>query len=219
MDIQPLSAAAPVAATAQGKNSSVSSDFETFLKMLTVQMQNQDPLNPIDSTDYAVQLATFSGVEQQVRTNQILSDLISLMGGSGLGQAAQWIGKDVLAVGPVSYEGDPLTIEIPAARRAERLSLIVRDAGGAVVATGQIPQGATSIDWNGHDAGGQTLPAGIYRFSVRDAEGATNEETPAAVYARILEVRSNDEGLVFTMPGGIDLPFAQVTGVRAGASG
>ena len=49
----------------------ISSDFNTFLRMLTVQMQNQDPLNPIDSADYAVQLATFSGVEQQVRTNQL----------------------------------------------------------------------------------------------------------------------------------------------------
>ena len=49
------------------KNAAVlSSDFETFLKMLTTQMQNQDPLNPVDSTDYATQLATFSSVEQQV---------------------------------------------------------------------------------------------------------------------------------------------------------
>ena len=43
----------------------INSDFETFLKMLTAQMENQDPLNPIESSDYAVQLATFSGVEQQ----------------------------------------------------------------------------------------------------------------------------------------------------------
>ena len=53
----------------------VSSDFETFLKMLTVQMQNQDPLNPVDSSDYAIQLATFSGVEQQVKTNDLLASL------------------------------------------------------------------------------------------------------------------------------------------------
>ena len=124
MDIQPLSTT-PAAASAPRKSAAISSDFETFLKMLTVQMQNQDPLNPIDSTDYAVQLATFSGVEQQVRTNQILSDLSELLGGSGLGQAAQWIGKDVLAVTPASFAGDPLTIEIPAERRAEPLAPIV----------------------------------------------------------------------------------------------
>ena len=55
--------------------SALASDFDTFLRMLTTQMQNQDPLNPIDSTDYATQLATFSGVEQQVRTNSLLADL------------------------------------------------------------------------------------------------------------------------------------------------
>ena len=53
----------------------ISSDFETFLKMLTVQMKNQDPLNPVESTDYATQLATFSGVEQAVLTNDLLKSV------------------------------------------------------------------------------------------------------------------------------------------------
>jgi len=215
MEIQPNSAA-PAALSSPRKSARISSDFETFLKMLTVQMQNQDPLNPIDSTDYAVQLATFSGVEQQVRTNQILSDLSELLGGSGLGQTAQWIGKDVLAVAPASFAGDPLTIEIPAARRAESLALIVRDADGAVVATVPIPSGAASVDWDGTDAYGQRLSEGLYRFSVRDAADASYEETPAAVYARVKEVRAGDDGLVFTLPGGIEVPFSEVTGVRAG---
>ena len=57
------------------KSTVIGSDFDTFLKLLTTQMKNQDPLNPIDSTDYATQLATFSGVEQQTRTNQLLESL------------------------------------------------------------------------------------------------------------------------------------------------
>jgi len=218
MDIQPLSNP-PTAAPTSRKSAAISSDFETFLKMLTVQMQNQDPLNPIDSTDYAVQLATFSGVEQQVRTNQILSDLMDIMGGSGLGQATQCIGKEVLAIAPASFEGDPLTIEIPASRRDEPLALIVRDEGGAVVGAAQVPAGTTSVEWQGQNGSGQALGPGTYRFSVRDATGESYEETPAAVYARALEVRSGEEGLVFSLPGGISLPFAQVTGVRAGATG
>ncbi|MEY5038566.1 MAG: flagellar basal body rod modification protein, partial [Pseudomonadota bacterium] len=56
------------APTTTSNKALISSDFDTFLKMLTAQMQNQDPLNPMDSTDYATQLATFSGVEQQART-------------------------------------------------------------------------------------------------------------------------------------------------------
>ena len=74
--MEPLSGIAPAPAapvarsTADGAetggNSALSSDFETFLRMLTTQLQNQDPLNPVDSADFAVQLATFSSVEQQV---------------------------------------------------------------------------------------------------------------------------------------------------------
>ena len=61
---------------ASNKAGSNAEDIQNrFLKLLTTQMQNQDPLNPIDSTDYAAQLATFSGVEQQVRTNSLLADL------------------------------------------------------------------------------------------------------------------------------------------------
>lgn len=58
----------------------IASDFETFLRMLTTQLENQDPLEPVASQDLAVQLATFSGVEQQTQTNSLLEDLGSQMG-------------------------------------------------------------------------------------------------------------------------------------------
>ena len=69
-----------------GAGTNISSDFDTFLRMLTVQVQNQDPLNPVDATDYATQLATFSGVEQQVLTNDLLTGLQDLLGGGSLQQ-------------------------------------------------------------------------------------------------------------------------------------
>ena len=69
-----------------------STNFDTFLKMLTTQLQNQDPLNPMEGSDFAVQLATFSGVEQQAQTNKLLQQMLTQSGGS-LGQLAEWIGK------------------------------------------------------------------------------------------------------------------------------
>ena len=69
-----------------GSASVISSDFETFLKMLTAQMENQDPLNPMDSADYAVQLATFSSVEQQVLTNDLLQAMTLQLGSSGMAE-------------------------------------------------------------------------------------------------------------------------------------
>ena len=84
-----------------GTAPTISSDFNTFLRMLTVQMQNQDPLNPIDSADYAVQLATFSGVEQQVRTNQLLADMQGKFSQLGMAEMAGWIGKEARSAAPV----------------------------------------------------------------------------------------------------------------------
>ena len=88
----------------------ISADFETFLRMLTVQMENQDPLNPVESTDFAVQLATFSNVEQQVQTNDLLRELQSQLGGSGIGQIADWVGKEVRSASAVTLNGSPLTL-------------------------------------------------------------------------------------------------------------
>jgi flagellar hook assembly protein FlgD len=67
--------ASPNVGASTTKASTVSADFETFLKMLTAQIQNQDPMNPIDSSDYATQLATFSSVEQQVLANSYLENI------------------------------------------------------------------------------------------------------------------------------------------------
>src|SRR5690606_19156239 len=85
-DSAPAQAAARASSVANG-------DFDTFLKMLTTQIANQDPLNPMEGSDFAVQLATFSGVEQQARTNQLIEALASRMGVSGLSQLSGWIGR------------------------------------------------------------------------------------------------------------------------------
>ncbi|MDJ0822736.1 MAG: flagellar hook capping FlgD N-terminal domain-containing protein, partial [Paracoccaceae bacterium] len=82
--------------TQSNSGTTLSSDFETFLKMLTAQMQNQDPLNPVDSTDYATQLATFSSVEQQVLTNDLLRDLGASMGGNLMSELGNWVGMEAL---------------------------------------------------------------------------------------------------------------------------
>ena len=68
------------------------SDYETFLKMLTVQMQNQDPLNPVEASDFAAQLANFSAVEQQVLTNNLLTSIEARLAATGVSQLAGWVG-------------------------------------------------------------------------------------------------------------------------------
>ena len=102
--------AASISAPPPADPGAISSDFNTFLRMLTVQMKNQDPLDPIDSADYAVQLATFSGVEQQVKTNDLLAALSGQMAISGLAEMAGWVGREARAAMPGSFDGSPITI-------------------------------------------------------------------------------------------------------------
>jgi flagellar basal-body rod modification protein FlgD len=107
----PTAAPAPAPPPAPAAPRGIASDFDTFLRMLTVQMRNQDPLDPIDSADYAVQLATFSGVEQQVRTNELLTALTSQMGLGGLAEMGAWVGREARAAVPARFDGTPVTVQ------------------------------------------------------------------------------------------------------------
>ena len=131
---QTTTAAAQTTAPAVASSTSaISSDFETFLRMLTVQMQNQDPLNPVDSSDYAVQLATFSGVEQAVLTNDLLASLTAQMNSSGLADMANWVGKEARAAAPAYFDGTPINITPNPSVIADRAEIVVRNVSGAEV--------------------------------------------------------------------------------------
>lgn len=151
---------APAQTANRGSYASSASDFTTFLKMLTTQMQNQDPLNPIDSADFAVQLATFSGVEQQVQTNQLLSNLAAQFSLMGMAQLSGWVGQEARTASDVWYDGNAVTLAPAAAPAADNLVLTVRDLTGALVSRESVPLDARTYDWLGADAAGDRLPAG-----------------------------------------------------------
>ena len=70
----------------------LATDFSNFLNLLTAQLRAQDPLSPVDSTQFVEQLASFSTVEQQINTNTKLDQIASQLGGGELDTLAQWIG-------------------------------------------------------------------------------------------------------------------------------
>ena len=109
--IHALTPSSPTGGTSKTNTSTVSADFETFLKMLTAQIQNQDPMNPIDSSDYATQLATFSSVEQQVLANSYLENIQNALSSSSLARVADWIGKSAKVEGKLWFDGDPVKLE------------------------------------------------------------------------------------------------------------
>ncbi|MDG1377767.1 MAG: flagellar hook capping FlgD N-terminal domain-containing protein [Yoonia sp.] len=193
----------------------ISSDFETFLKMLTVQMQNQDPLNPVDSSDYAVQLATFSGVEQQVQTNDLLRGLTALMGTSGMAQMASWVGKEARAPAAAYFGGSPVTLAPNPAIIAEKAEIIVRNASGTEVDRFETPVSADPVQWSGMDAEGFPRPLGLYSFEiVSSAGGDILAQAPVDVYGTITEVRSQGGETVLILQGGAAISATQVSALR-----
>ncbi|MDP5327577.1 MAG: flagellar hook assembly protein FlgD [Paracoccaceae bacterium] len=216
---QPLQGNA-AASTNSASNAVISSDFETFLKMLTTQMQNQDPLNPIESSDYAVQLATFSGVEQQVRTNQLLADLANQMGSSGLSQLAGWIGMEARAPVSAQFNGSALTVWPKHDSTADRAELVVRDSVGAEVARQPLALGTESLSWDGKGADGATLPAGRYRFEVQSfRDDAVLDTIPAEVYVPVIEARIEDGRSVLVVQGDQVIGTNEISALRDPAAG
>jgi len=195
----------------------ISSDFETFLRMLTVQVQNQDPLNPLDSTDFAVQLATFSGVEQQVRTNDLLEGVTGALAGNELAQLAGWVGMEARAAAPAVFAGAPIWVEPEPVSFAARAELRVFDAGGRIFDQIEIPVLAQPYVWDGTRADGSPFPEGVYTFEVASFDGDGNElETRVAeTYNRVVEAQIGQDGAELLLGNGTYVPAGTITALRS----
>ncbi|MDO9527290.1 MAG: flagellar hook capping FlgD N-terminal domain-containing protein [Gemmobacter sp.] len=213
MEITPVQTAPSVATQSR---SAITSDFDTFLKMLTAQVQNQDPMDPLDSSQFAVQLATFSGVEQQVRTNQMLESLSSQMGVMNMAQLAGWIGMEARVDIPVQFDGAPVILSPNPAALADKAVLVTRDNLGREVSRTEIPVAAGPYEWTGIDSLGMSLPDGRYGFSLESySDNQLLGANPVEVYATVQEARGNGTGgVMLVFAGGVTADAGQVSALR-----
>lgn len=206
----------PTAANSTNQSSALSSDFETFLQMLTAQMQNQDPLNPVESTDFAVQLATFSEVEQAVLTNTLLEDLSTQLGLMGFSELSGWVGKEARTSEGSYFDSEtPISMTTEFSSAADNAVLIVRDSFGVVRQEIAIDPTEDSFVWTGADASGAKLSSGFYSFEVENYSGDTYLSTTSVdTYARIIEARADDGDTVLVLEGGHEIGSEDVTALR-----
>ena len=129
-----------------------------FLQLLTAQLEYQDPLDPLESTDFAVQLATFSGVEQAVLTNDLLVALGDTLAATSVADMANWIGTEIRAAMPAYYEGEPITLLPNPAATSDMVELVVTNEEGEEVDRYEIAISAEPIEWYGLGEDGQPLP-------------------------------------------------------------
>ena len=153
---------------------------DDFLNLLVTQLQHQDPLNPMDSTDFTAQLAQFSSLEQLSNMSGQLEEMAQSQAAFASSQAVGYIGHTVLSAGNAFvHDGEAeASLAFELAAPAQNVFLSVYDATGGFVASfesGSQSAGRQTAAWDGKDSDGNTMPAGDYRFEAM-AVSAGGEE-------------------------------------------
>ncbi len=155
-------------------------NFDTFLTLLTTQLKNQSPTDPLDTNQMTQQLVQFASVEQQISMNRGLEQLIALQQASGLVAAAPMVGRRVEVEGDrIALQDGAGTIRLPAAGTARTARVVVQDDTGRTLRESQVTLGSAAQDWrwDGRDSAGTRRPDGAYRVVVTGADSSGGAAT------------------------------------------
>jgi flagellar basal-body rod modification protein FlgD len=210
---------------ASGKdNASIADTFDAFLTLLTTQLKHQDPLSPMDSNQFVQQLVSFSQVEQSIKTNSQLADLVKTENTNQSLAALNYVGRTVEATGstsPLAANGKAeFSYTMPGG--ASDATVGILDSAGRVIYSVSADKnpGKHSFVWNGTDASGNPVPTdGVYRIGVlaRKADGTTLE-VPTSVVARVSGIATDPNGYAL-MLGPISIAISDVVAVRDNGPG
>jgi flagellar basal-body rod modification protein FlgD len=154
------------AATDQQK---LDDDLNRFLSLLITQLQNQDPLDPLDANEFTSQLVQFAGVEQQIYQNANLEKLVAGQQNTQVAAMVSYLGTTIEAVGnTVNLENGKAAMTYELGENASKTIIAVKDASGQVVviADGETTAGRHGIEWDGLDSEGAPMPDGPYTVEV-----------------------------------------------------
>jgi flagellar basal-body rod modification protein FlgD len=202
--------------TADSAMQDLSGNFDTFLTLLTTQLQNQDPMNPMDSNQFTQELVQFSGVEQQINTNQNLQKLISLQQGSANNNALGYLGKSItITNGNAALQDGEADWSYALGGAASATTLTVTDANGKVVYTqaGSTTPGQNDFSWDGKDNSGAQLADGAYTLTV-SAQAADGSTIDTAVASKGVVDEVNFTGSEpYLMVGSMAVPVSAVSAI------
>lgn len=194
-------------------------DREAFLKLLVAQLSHQDPLQPMEGTEFVSQLSQFALVEQAIAQSSHLGVLSTQVGGLANNEAIGLMGRMVTVRGSgVAFDGATATSSsVNLAAPAARVTATLRDADGRVVRTmelGARPAGAVAVQWDGRRDDGQLAARGSYTLSV----SATTEDGRAVAVSQdvtgtVTRV-SFDRGYAqLTLDSGVEAPISDLVSV------
>ncbi|MBF0260621.1 MAG: hypothetical protein HQL97_02120 [Magnetococcales bacterium] len=195
-----VSSASTTTSTSNKTSAQSADELRTdFLKLLTAQLQYQDPLEPVQNTEFTSQMAQFTGLGEQQKSNELLEKLIAAQGVNQLNQAVSYIGKTAVV------DGDQTTLtggvgsvrfDMPSAGTA---TINIYDANNRVVESVEqkFTAGTQKVDLQGSD-----LPDGTYRFAVSMVDASGNVKAVPTLEAGVVKAVINDAtGVVLEMNG------------------
>lgn len=192
-------------------------DLNRFLTLLVTQLQNQDPLEPLDANEFTSQLVQFASVEQQIYQNANLETLIAAQNTSELSSSVGYIGHLVEAEGsslPLQNGTAQILYQLPI--DAKTATLTIRNPDGQIVFSSDVDTkaGEYSLIWDGHNQSDDLLPDGLYTFQMQATDDTGSAISATQGFAGLVTgVASNEDGAVLQL-GAMELPLASVTAIR-----
>lgn len=183
-----------VAATSTGQKTatdraSIAQNFDQFLMLLTAQLKNQNPMDPLDTNQFTQQLVSFASVEQQIKSNESLNSLMTSMNANNAMGALSFVGNSVTATGTTTQlKNSSATWQIGSDRTGTAMAKI-RDANGAVINTYaiSITGGQQNFKWDGKMADGTIAPDGKYSIAVEGTDSQKKALTLSTAIAGIVD--------------------------------
>jgi flagellar basal-body rod modification protein FlgD len=186
-----------------------------FLKLMTAQMQNQDPFNPVDNTQMVAQMAQFSslaGITEMSTTMKSIADKLNTTSAS---DALSYVGKTVLTEGKTAYGrstgGIAGSVELAGA--ATGVNVTISDANGVALKTMQLgaqAKGTVGYDWDGKTAAGADAGIGPFNVRVEAQNAGTAVAATSLVWAPVQSVSTTTGTAILTLPGIGEVPVSSV---------
>jgi flagellar basal-body rod modification protein FlgD len=207
-------AAGGQAATDQQK---LDDDLNRFLNLLITQLQNQDPLDPLDANEFTSQLVQFASVEQQIHQNANLEKLVAGQQNTQVAAMVSYLGTTIEAVGDtVALENGKAMMTYGLGENARETTIAVKNASGQVVAvaTGETTSGRHTFEWDGRDSEGTPLADGPYtvEVSAQRSDGSLLDVS-TTIFGRVTGASIEDNGVVLSV-GAVNVPMESILRVE-----
>jgi flagellar basal-body rod modification protein FlgD len=155
----------------------IAGNFQTFLTLLTTQLQNQNPLDPLDTNQFTQQLVEFAGVEQQLKTNDSLTSLVTMQQTQQATQALEFVGKTAIVSGNTTALSNSVAnweLNVPT---TSTINISIANSAGQTVYSGNYSANAGNnqpFSWNGQGNDGTQWPDGLYTLTATAADASGN---------------------------------------------